>query len=185
MKPSLLLVVVPIALGLGFLLGRKNSAPAASAEVQPEASARTRAVRPTRADPFGGPSFSLHSLDDVRALFKKQRHEVAAARLTLGVESLSASEIPEIMEMVQQDFRENPNTFDQSRYTLISALFGRWTMTDPSAALSFVHSCKQRSFKNMVAQQCFSSLAEADPARALAELAACRKGKCARMSRPG
>lgn len=178
MKPTPLLMVVPIALGIGFFLGRQSGGPSSPDKVETAVAKETKsAVRSSRADPFGGPSFSLSSMEDVRMLFRQQRSSVASARLTLAVESLSAKDIPALMEMAQEDFRKNPDQYDPSRNELMGALFGRWAMVDPSAALDFVHSCKQRSFKNLAAQSCFAALARADPARAVTELRSLPKGE--------
>ncbi|RYD34240.1 MAG: hypothetical protein EOP87_09595, partial [Verrucomicrobiaceae bacterium] len=186
MKPSMLFVIIPAAVGIGFFAGRRDSVPAPEAEQNTRASRETRqSTRAQRPDPFGGPSFSVDSLEDIRHLFKTQRSAVASARLTLAIESLPAAEIPRIMEMVREDFRTNPNSFDQSRWTLMSGLFGKWTVADPSAALGFVQSCKQRSFRNYAARECFSSLAQADPDRALTEMRALPKGELRENVAPG
>jgi hypothetical protein len=185
MKSVFLLLIVLAAMGVGFMVGKRD---VASVPANEQSSKPTREGRPpsraSRVDPFGGPSFSVDSLEDVRELFKSQRSEVASARLTLAVESLSNEDLSRIMNTVQEDFRNNPN-FDQSRWTLMSALFGKWTTTDPSGALTFVHSCKQRSFRTFAAEQCFSSLAQADPDRALKELQSLPKGEMRENVAPG
>lgn len=186
MKPSMLFVIIPAAIGLGFMAGRRDSAPAPEAEKNTRPARETRhSTRTPRTDPFGGPSFSVDSLEEIRHLFRSQRNEVASARLTLAIESLPAAEIPRIMELVRDDFRNNPNSSDQSRWTLMSALFGKWTAADPSAALEFVQSCKQRSFRNYAARECFSSLAQVDPDRALGEMRALPKGEMRENVAPG
>ncbi len=174
----MLFVIIPAAIGLGFMAGRRDSAPTPEAEknTRPTREAR-HSTRNPRTDPFGGPSFSVDSLEDIRHLFKTQRFEVASARLTLAVESLPAAEIPRIMDLVREDFRKNPDSFERGHWTLMSSLFGKWTAADPSAALEFVQSCKQRSFRNHAARECFSSLAQVDPDRALGELRALPKGE--------
>lgn len=178
MKPGILIAALPVALAIGFFLGRSDTsssspAPGTKAEITP----KTRSARPSRQDPFGGPSFSLDSLEEVSALFKNQRHNVASARLTLAVDALPSKEIPRLMEMLREDIRKNPNLADQSRYQLFSALAAKWADTDPDAALAFIHASPLRSFRQLAATTIFSGLAESDPNRAIAEMRNLPKGE--------
>ena len=172
-----MLLMLPVALGVGFLVGkqRNNEPQKSDAAAEPKHRRDPRAAN--RSDPFGGPSFSLTSMDDVHALFKKHGSSVAAARLTLAVNSLAADEIPALMEMVQKESRDNPDRYDQDSYTLMQALFERWAMVDPAASINFVNSCKSRSFQKTAAAVCFGALGKADPARALAEFEKLPKGE--------
>lgn len=178
MKPVILLAAIPAALAAGFFFGR--AAPAVSdtqATAEREQPTRTREVRKSREDPFGGPSFSLDSLEDVSALFKNQRYNVAAARLTLAVDELPSKDVPRLMEMLREEFRKNPNSPDRSRWQLFSMLSLKWAETDPDAALAFIQSSPSRSFRLQAARNIFGGLAEADPARAIAEMQALPKGE--------
>ena len=180
MKPSPSLLILPVALGIGFLAGRHGgNEPARDTNTAPQNTRESRAssTRANRTDPFGGQSFSLSSMEDVHALFKKQGSSVASARLTLAVNSLSADEIPALVEMVQKEFRENPNRYDRDSYTLMGALFERWAAVDPSAAIAFVNTCKSRSFQKTAAGSCFASLGKVDPALALLEFNKLPKGE--------
>ncbi len=179
MKPAPSLVIVPLMLGIGvgFLVGiqsgRTSDKDAGTTHRNTrESGSESRNVR---SDPFGGPAFSLSSMNDVRALFNQQNHSVAAARLTLAMDSLSAAEIPALMEMVRQDALDNPVN-DGMSDTLMKSLFERWAAVDPAAAVGFVKSCKETSFQVTLASYCFSALAQVDSARALAELADLPKG---------
>ncbi len=179
MKLSPSLVLLPIALGAGFLLGKQGeNRSAAPPQTEQRNSRETRAeTRTSRSDPFGGPGFSLSSMEDVRELFLKQGHSVASARITLAVNLLSADEIPALMEMVQREARENPNRYDGGSYTLMAALFERWALVNPAASIAFVNSCTSRSFQKSAASYCFSSLGKADPDRAMMEFEKLPKGE--------
>ena len=169
LPPSLLML--PVALGVGFLVGKQRDlAPekAALTESQNARESRT-GDRSSRTDPFGGQSFSLTSMEEVHALFKRHGSSVASAKLTLAVNSLSAAEIPALVEMVQQEFRDNPDRYDSDSYVLMAALFERWAMVDPAASIAFVNSCKSRSFQKFAAASCFGALGKIDPDRALLE----------------
>jgi hypothetical protein len=178
MKLSPPWLMLPIALGVGYLVGKKGTDEprGEAAEVR-----NTRAVRaPARSarnDPFGGQSFSLSSMEEVHDLFKRQGRSVASARITLAVNSLSADEIPALVEMVRLEARDNPNRYDQDSYTLMSALFERWVAIDPVASLAFVNSCKSRSFQKTAAGNCFAALGRVDPDRALMEFEKLPKGE--------
>jgi len=173
------MALLPIALGVGFWIGRQNETkPAAAAETGRQNTRETRtATRTPRSDPFGGPGFSLSSMEEVHELFKKQGHSVASARITLAVNSLSADEIPALMEMVQKEARDNPNRYDGSSYTVMAALFERWALVDPAASIAFVNACKSRSFQKSAASYCFSSLGKVDPDRAMMEFDKLPKGE--------
>lgn len=171
--------MLPIALGAGYLAGRKGevgSGKDASAEVRNTRGERA-AVRSSRNDPFGGQSFSLSSMDELHDLFKRQGHSVASARITLAVNSLSAADIPELVEMVQKEAKENPNRFDMESYTLMGALFERWAAIDPAASIAFVNTCKSRSFQKTAAGSCFGALGRVDPDRARMEFEKLPKGE--------
>ncbi|MES2437748.1 MAG: hypothetical protein V4584_01690 [Verrucomicrobiota bacterium] len=179
MKPTPSLVILPLVLGIGvgFVIGKQRGGAsdedAGSTERTPRESGAGRAN--VRNDPFGGPAFSLSSMEDVRGLFKKQSHSVAAARLTLGANSLSAAEIPALMEMIRQDALSNPADEDV-RLALMNSLFERWAAVDPGAAVGYVRSCKETSLQLTLASRCFNALAQVDPARALVEVADLPKG---------
>jgi hypothetical protein len=174
MKITPSLVVLPLALGIGvgFVIGKQSGktwgrdAGVALRNTRESGSLR----RAVRNDPFGGPAFVLSSMDDVRGLFSKQSHSVAAARVTLMADSLFAAEIPSLMAMVGRDVIDNPSD-DGVQDVMMKALFGRWTVVDPSAAVGFVKSCKEKSLQQSLASRCFGALAQADPARAVKEVA--------------
>lgn len=178
MKPRTAWLLIAVSLTAGYFAGKTTSGETSAAAEKPTRSETrgTKTVRPSRTDPFGGPEFSLKSMDDVQALFKKQRGAVANARITLGVEKLSSSELAEVMEMIQQDTREKPG-YAEGRYQLMNSVFEKWVLVDPDAALAFANSCKQRSFKSMAISSCFAGLAQADPERAKLELNQLPKGE--------
>ena len=169
LPPSLLML--PVALGVGFLVGKQRDlAPEKARLTEPQNARESRTGdRSSRTDPFGGQSFSLTSMEEVHALFKRHGSSVASAKLTLAVNSLSAAEIPALVEMVQQEFRDNPDRYDSDSYVLMAALFERWAMVDPAASIAFVNSCKSRSFQKSAAASCFGALGKIDPDRALLE----------------
>jgi hypothetical protein len=91
------------------------------------------------------------------------------------VSALGKDEIPALMEMVQQDARDNPNDYE-GRYALMASLFERWAEVDPSASIEFIKNCKQRSFQSMAASYCFGAVAMADTNLAMMELEKLPKG---------
>lgn len=171
--------MLPVALAIGYGVGRQNSTQPADKETR-TAAVSTRSSgsmnRPQRNDPFGGPRFSLDSLDEVREMFRKQRPSVAQARLTLSVENLPADRIRELMEMVRRDQKERPGDY-QGRYQLMTCLFERWAQVDPTAAVAYVKECKSRSFQQSAASGCFTALARENPERAMQEVAGLPKGE--------
>ncbi len=178
MKLNPILLIMAAALGIGFLIGRQgggkdNFEPRRDL---PQLGETRAAGRSQRVDPFGGPSFSLSSLEDLRGLFKSQSANVASARMTLAATALSAEEIPALMEMVQKEMRENPYG-DGPEWQLMSVLFERWATVDPAASIAFVHDCKSRSFQKIAATYCYDALAKADPARAFLEFKSLPKGE--------
>ncbi len=179
MKLSPALLTLPVALGIGFLAGKSGQKDTGSETTagRPNPRESRAAIRSPRADPFGGAGFSLSSMDDVHDLFKKHGRSVASARLTLAVNSLKADEIPALVEMVQKEFRENPDRYDMDSYTLMGALFERWALVDPAASIAFVNSCKSRSFQKSAAASCFGALGKVDPDRALLEFEKLPKGE--------
>ena len=178
MKLSRSLLMLPVALGMGFLVGKQRSAePEKSTLAEQPVREPRAATRSSRTDPFGGQSFSLSSMEDIHELFKKHGASVASARLTLAVNSLTADEIPALVEMVQKEFHDNPDRYDRDSYTLMTALFERWATVDPAAAIAFVNSCKSRSFQKSAAGSCFSALGTVDPDRALLEFEKLPKGE--------
>lgn len=179
MKLSPTLLMLPVALGVGFLVGKQGgNEPGKETKVEERNTRESRTTnRGSRSDPFGGQSFSLSSMEDVHALFKRHGHSVASAKLTLAVNSLTADEIPQLVEMVQKEFRENPNRYDRDSYTLMGALFERWALVDPAASIAFVNSCKSRSFQKSAAASCFAALGKVDPDRAILEFEKLPKGE--------
>ena len=178
MKLSPSLVLLPIALGIGILVGKQGGdEPSKQTKVVERNARESRNTRSSRNDPFGGASVSLSSMDDVHELFKRHGNSVASAKLTLAVNSLTADEIPAMVEMVQKEFRENPNRYDMDSYTLMGALFERWAMVDPAASIAFVNSCKSRSFQKNAAGVCFGALGKVDPDRAILEFNKLPKGE--------
>ncbi len=172
MKPYFGFALLPVALAGGILIGRQHHGTSSENE-NPRPPSRTSSpssdARSSRQDPFGGPSFSLSSMEEVRELFARQRSDVAAARLTIQIESLSAAEIPDIMEMVKEDAVKFPN-HHEGRHQLLSSLFNRWAAIDPQGALDYAKNCRPRSFQQTAISFCFGGLTNADPAAAILEM---------------
>lgn len=80
--------------------------------------------------------------------------------------SLTADQIPALVEMVQKEFRDKPNRYDNGGVSdiLMSALFERWVMVDPAASIAFVNSCMSRAFQKNAAARCFGALGSSAPA---------------------
>jgi hypothetical protein len=178
MKLSPSLCLLPVALVAGFFAGRRGeNEPQVEKKIEVQNRRQSQsAPRSRSADPFGGPSFSLSSMGEVRELFKKQSYSVASARLTLSTSSLSADQILPLMQMVQQDARDNPNDY-QGRYALMGSLFERWAEVDPLASIDFLKSCKQRSFQMNAMGSCYGAIAKVDPDLAVRELEKLPKGE--------
>ncbi len=177
MKPYLGYAMVPVALAGGILIGRQGGgAPTTEAEAARSAERRTVSERTMRGDPFGGPAFSLSSMDDVRALYARQRSAVATARLTIQIEALSAAEIPALVEMVKEDQEKFPQ-YDQGRWQMLNALMQRWVAVDPDGALAYLENCRPHSFQRSIAGNCFSGLAAVDPERGKVELQSLPSGE--------
>ncbi|RYD68050.1 MAG: hypothetical protein EOP83_01565 [Verrucomicrobiaceae bacterium] len=179
MKPSLPLLMLPVALGVGYFAGKHGQASPDEVAGSAGGSAReTRvATRGQRPDPFGADMVSLSSLEDLRKVFKQQSYTVASARLTLAANELKADEIPALMEMAQEEARKNPNRYDMVNSALTVALFQRWALVDPEASVAFVMNCKSRSFRQFAAGSCFGALAKADPDRAMMAFEKLPKGE--------
>ncbi|GAA5132102.1 hypothetical protein JIN84_07640 [Luteolibacter yonseiensis] len=178
MKWSPQWLLLPVALGAGYLTGRQGQPPQPGPATEESRPRDTRAaIRSPRNDPFGGQGFSLSSMEDLHELFRRQGRSVASARVTLAVNSLSSAEIPALVEMIQKEAKENPNRYDSDSYMLMGALFERWTAVDPTAALAFVDSCKSRSFQKNAAGSCFAALGKVDPDRAMSEFEKLPKGE--------
>jgi hypothetical protein len=178
MKLSPALMMLPVALGLGFLVGKqRESASSAETNIEQRNPLESRPAARGPRDSFGGQEVSLASMDDVRALFKRHGASVASAKITLAVNSLGAGEIPALVEMLQQESRENPDRSPRASYTLMAALFERWAIVDPAASIAFVDACKSRSFQKTAAASCFGALGKVDPDRALLEFEKLPKGE--------
>lgn len=179
MRLSPILLMLPITLGIGFLVGKQvGKSPAKEQQDEkPNARESRSSTRSSRTDSLGGQSFSLSSMEDLHALFTRQGYSIASARLTLAVNTLSAEEIPALVEMVQKESLDHPNRFDTESYTLMTALFERWALVDPAASIAFVTACKSRSFQKTAAASCYGALGKVDPERALMEFGKLPKGE--------
>ena len=114
MKTPPSLLMIPVALGIGFFAGRQiEKTPGEGPQAEQGHARESRSSRrQPRTDPLGGLGFRLSSMDDVQEIFRRQGNSIASARITLAVSVLSAEEIPDLVDMVQKEFRDNPDRDD-------------------------------------------------------------------------
>lgn len=193
MKPYLPWLLLPLALGTGFFAGKQapgGSGPDRGPDGK-NAGYAERGGRDTKVsarggkkeDPFGGPAFSLTSLDDIKELNRQQGYAVASARLTLAASQLSLEEIPDVIKTLQADFQDGRG-MGPSNYELISATFERWVKLDTAGALEFAKNCKSRSFRNMAVNNCFSALSRENPDQAMQEYGKLPEGELRKQASP-
>lgn len=192
MKPSLPWLLLPVALGAGFFSGRLVPGGSGKADGAGQVSRNgggrgereTKvAGRGTKEDPFGGPKFSLTSLEDIKDLYRKQSRSTASARLTLAANQLTLEQIPAVVQTLQEGFRENGG-LNMDTYELTNSVLERWVKLDPAAALEFVKNCKPKSFRDLAIGNVFGTLARENPEGAMREFDKLPEGEMRMQASP-
>jgi hypothetical protein len=160
---------------LVFWAGRATSPKNSAADDEP-APRRTRSLErsnpreSTRKSGPGAGDQEITSAMQLREVFKSSggNYQLGAAQADLALSKMNAAELSRLVQDLAVAQAENPGY----GFTLeISTACSRWAEVDPDAALRFVLSAKQASFRSAALGSLFAGMAKNDPALARAKLA--------------
>lgn len=160
---------------LVFWAGRATSPKNSAADDEP-APRRTRSLErsnpreSTRKSGPGAGDQEITSAMQLREVFKSSggNYQLGAAQADLALSKMNAAELSRLVQDLAVAQAENPGY----GFTLeISTACSRWAEVDPDAALRFVLSAKQASFRTAALGSLFAGMAKNDPALARSKLA--------------
>jgi hypothetical protein len=125
---------------------------------------------PVRTGGPGAGGQAIASAMQLRDVFKNSggNMQLGSAMADAALSRMNAAEISRLVEDLAQAQASTPGY----NFTLeIQAACARWAEVDPRAALRFVLSSRQASFRNAALGSLFAGMAKLDPAMARAELA--------------
>ena len=125
---------------------------------------------PVRTGGPGAGGQAIASAMQLRDVFKNSggNMQLGSAMADAALSRMNAAEISRLVEDLAQTQASTPGY----NFTLeIQAACARWAEVDPRAALRFVLSSRQASFRNAALGSLFAGMAKLDPAMARAELA--------------
>lgn len=131
---------------------------------------RSGSLPPVRTGGPGAGGQAISSAMQLRDVFKNSggNMQLGSALADAALSRMNAAEISRLVEDLAQAQASTPGY----NFTLeIQAACARWAEVDPRAALRFVLSSRQASFRNAALGSLFAGMAKLDPAMARAELA--------------
>jgi hypothetical protein len=174
--PAGMIAAVLTAMGLAFWAGRSSAPVKSSAEnensrISPRTAERSSPRKSANAtNNRGAGAGAVTSALELREIFKHSggNMQLGTARATASLAKMNAREI----SMLVEDLAIAQATTPGYKYTLeISSACQRWAEVDPDAALKFVLSNKQSSFRSAAIGSLFAGMAKTDPALARMKLA--------------
>ncbi len=173
--PLGLMMCVLAAMGLAFWAGR-SSAPLESPSVtennrvRPRSAERSHDRKSANASSLGAGAGAVTSALQLREIFKHSGGgtQIGTAQASATLARMNAREI----SLLVQDLATAQATTPGYKYTLeISTACSRWAEVDPDAALKFVLSNRQSSFRSAAIGSLFAGMAKTDPDLARMKLA--------------
>lgn len=170
-------LILATALGLGFVLGRGSSTGDGAKEdggdgkrparVSDRMSGRNSGKPATVLAGGGGP---VTTADGLRALFKNTGSNHQQGKVDAGA-ALAGMNSKQLASLVADLAESEANSPGYSYAMEISTAVTRWAELDPDAALRFVLSNRQASFRQHAIGGIFATLASNDPADARSRIA--------------
>jgi hypothetical protein len=162
------------ALSLAFFAGRHSRSDSSAAvqenhRIGPRSSERHRVGRSPSKTAAGLGREAVTSALQLRDLFKHHGgdSQIGSAMADATLARMSSSEISQLVHDLASAQASSPSY----AFTLeIKAACSRWGELDPEAALKFVLSNKQVSFRSAAIDSIFAGIAKTDPALAMAKL---------------
>ena len=171
-------MILSILAGLGFVFwAGRASAPKTAADLtenarlDPRAAARPEARNPARNTAPGGGGQAVTSAQQLRSIFRNSGGNWQTGGAVANA-ALARMNGPQLSQLVHSLATAQATTPGYSYSREINAACARWAEVDPDAALRFVLSNKQASFRAEAIGSIMAGIARNDPALARAKLAA-------------